>query len=116
MTFQELESFILSLTVGTQQYKEKELATLLKHLPERKWVFIGDSTQKDPEAYAATYRKYPHAVKMIWIRIVEGVNPMEEKKLNSEERFEKAFKGVPREVWRTYKHARELQGSVGEIV
>lgn len=116
MTFQELESFVLSLTVGTQQYKEKELARLLKHLPERKWVFIGDSTQKDPESYAATYRKSPHAVKRIWIRVVEGVNLAEEKKLNSEDRFRKAFKGVPAEVWRTYRHARELQDLVGEIV
>ena len=45
---------------------------------------------------------------MIWIRIVEGVNPSKEKTLNAPERFEKAFKGVPREVWKTFKQPAEL--------
>jgi phosphatidate phosphatase APP1 len=116
MSWQELESFIVSLTVGTQQYKEKELERLVKRLPERKWVFIGDSTQKDPESYATTYKKFPQAVKRIWIRVVEGVNEAEEKKLNSKERFRKAFKDVPSTVWRTYKEASELDCLVAEIV
>jgi len=116
MTFQELESFVRSLTVGTQQYKESELARLLGHLPARKWVFVGDSTQKDPESYAATYRRHPHAVKHIWIRIVEGVNLAEERALNSDDRFASAFRDVPTDVWRTYRHPAELQELVGKIV
>jgi phosphatidate phosphatase APP1 len=115
MSWQELESFIVSLTVGTQQYKEGELERLVKHLPERKWVFIGDSTQKDPESYATTYRKFPEKVRRIFIRVVEGVNEMEERRLNSRERFEKAFVGVPNTVWRTYRNASELDGLVAEI-
>lgn len=49
----ELESFIVSLTVGTQKYKEERMRTVMKWLPMRKWVLIGDSTQTDPEAYAS---------------------------------------------------------------
>ena len=44
----------------------------------------------------------------IWIRVVEGVNPSVEKKLNAPERFERAFEGIPREVWRTFKDPSEL--------
>jgi phosphatidate phosphatase APP1 len=116
MSWQELESFVVSLTVGTQKYKERELDRLVTFLPERKWVFIGDSTQKDPEAYAAAYKRNPEKVRRIWIRVVEGVNRLEERRLNSDERFATAFKDVPREVWRTFKHAGELEALVGEIV
>jgi phosphatidate phosphatase APP1 len=115
MSWQELESFILSLTVGTQKYKERELARLVKQLPQRKWVLIGDSTQKDPEAYATAYKANPEKVRRIWIRVVEGVNETEEKRLNSEERFRAAFKGVPKEVWRTFREASELEALVGDI-
>jgi phosphatidate phosphatase APP1 len=53
MSWMELESFIVSLTVGTQKYKEERMRTVMKWLPMRKWVLIGDSTQTDPEAYAS---------------------------------------------------------------
>lgn len=115
MNWQELDSFIISVTVGTQQYKEKELANLMKNLPRRKWVFIGDSTQKDPEAYAATYRKHPEKVKKIWIKAVKGVNEREEKDLNSEARFAKAFEGVPKEVWRTFEEPEELEAELDTL-
>ena len=54
------------------------------------------------------YRKYPGWITAIWIRIVEGVDPPKEKELNSAERFEIAFKDVPRQVWRTFKDPAEL--------
>jgi phosphatidate phosphatase APP1 len=109
MSWQELDSFIFSLTVGTQHYKEKELQKLMNNLPGRKWVFIGDSTQKDPESYAATYRKHPDKVKRIWIRVVKGVNEVEEARLNAETRWAEAFKGVPDSVWRTFEDVGELE-------
>lgn len=113
MSWQELDSFIFSLTVGTQQYKEKELGILLNNLPDRKWVFIGDSTQKDPESYAAVYRKYPGRVKKIWIRKVVGVNEREEVTLNSEERWRTVFKGIPEgQVWRVFEDPVELEGEL----
>ena len=39
---------------------------------------------------------------------MEGVDPPKEKELNSAERFEIAFKDVPRQVWRTFKDPAEL--------
>lgn len=55
MSWMEFQSFLVSLTVGTQEYKEERMATVMRWLPDRKWVLVGDSTQKDPEAYATTY-------------------------------------------------------------
>lgn len=111
----ELQSFIVSLTIGTQRYKEERMRRVFAWLPKRKWVFIGDSTQTDPEAYATLYKEFPERVGRIWIRVVKGVDEEKEKELNSEERFEKAFKGVPAHVWRTFEQPEELEESVREL-
>lgn len=116
MSWQELESFIATITIGTQQYKEHELEILMTNFPKRKWVFIGDSTQMDPEAYGAVYRKHPDKIKRIWIRIVKGVDEAKEKDLNSEKRFQKAFKGVPETVWSTFEDAEVLANEVEVMV
>lgn len=52
MSFFELESFIVSLTVGTERFKVERMEKMHSWFPERKMIAIGDSTQKDPEAYA----------------------------------------------------------------
>ena len=88
-------------------------------LPHKQWLCIGDSTQKDPEAYGTmfacfedgsngSYHRYPGWVKAIWIHVVEGVDPDAEKTLNAPERFEKAFAGIPRQVWRKFKNPEDL--------
>jgi phosphatidate phosphatase APP1 len=115
MTWQELESFITSLTVGTQDYKQMQLDKLMGWFPKRKWVFIGDSTQTDPEAYAYAYKKNPENVKRIWIRVVKGVDPEAEKSLNSEERFQKAFEGVPASVWKRFEDPRVLHAEAAKV-
>lgn len=102
--------------MGTQQYKENELEVLIKNFPKKKWVFIGDSTQKDPEAYAAVYRRHPTNVRRIWVRLVKGVDVQKEKELNSKERLEKAFKGVPREIWSTFEDPEVLTNEVKVMV
>ena len=66
-------------------------------LPSRKFICIGDSTQTDPESYAEMYRKYPGWIKAIYIRKVTDAPHMAEK--NKSERFEKAFEGVPQDIW-----------------
>ena len=131
MSWQELDSFIFSLTVGrfvirfassfslyccvpTVSEKMKE-SNLMTNLPKRKWVFIGDSTQKDPESYAATYRRHPEKVKRIWIRVVRGVNEKEEVALNAEKRWEEAFRGVPREVWTLFEEPGDRRTGGGEV-
>ncbi|KAH0613424.1 uncharacterized protein H6S33_005310 [Morchella sextelata] len=115
MSWMELESFIVSLTVGTQKYKEERMRTVMKWLPMRKWVLIGDSTQTDPEAYASLYKLHPDKVRAIFIRRVQGVNEAREKDLNSDKRFEKAFKGIPKNAWRVFNDPAELNEAVNAL-
>ena len=51
MSFLELWSFIASLTIGTKEFKEDRMKKIHRWLPHKQWLCIGDSTQKDPEAY-----------------------------------------------------------------
>ncbi|PWW77358.1 hypothetical protein C7212DRAFT_356666 [Tuber magnatum] len=115
MSWMELESFIVTLTIGTQRYKEERMRRVFAWLPRRKWVLIGDSTQTDPEAYATLYREFPERVGRIWIRVVRGVDEAEETELNSQGRFKRAFEGVPAHVWRTFEQPGELEESVQEL-
>ena len=53
---------------------------------------LGDSGEKDPEIYGFIARKYPKRVHRIFIRAVKGESARNE-------RFLKAFEGVPQEKW-----------------
>ena len=55
-------------------------------------VLVGDSGEKDPEIYGFIARKYPKRVHRIFIRAVKGESARNE-------RFLKAFEGVPQEKW-----------------
>lgn len=100
MTVQELDGFLDSMKIRTQKYKERKLARPVA-LPRRRWLLIGDSAQHGPEAYATTYRRHPARVHHIWIRLVEGVSPWLEHRLNAAHRFDKAFAGVPPDSFRS---------------
>lgn len=46
---------------------------------------------------------------------VVGVNPSKEKSLNAPERFEKAFKNVPKDIWRLFENATELENELESL-
>lgn len=54
MSYLELSSFIATLTIGTQEYKEDRMEKIHRWFPNKQFYCIGDSTQTDPEAFGAT--------------------------------------------------------------
>lgn len=102
-----LGGLLQALTQGTQSYKVERIEKIHRWLPKRKFICIGDSTQADPESYAEMYKKYPTGwIRAIYIRKATDVSNMEKK--NAQERFEKAFEGVPAHVWRVFEQPEEL--------
>ncbi|KAJ3495715.1 hypothetical protein NLJ89_g10583 [Agrocybe chaxingu] len=91
----QLISLITSST--TQEYKVGQIDRLRSMYPSKKWLAIGDSTQKDPEAYAEAFKKGV-PIQCTWIRHVEGAN-------NTAERFATAFSGVPATKYRIFTDA-----------
>jgi len=115
-SWMNLAGLLTNLTQGTQAYKTDRIEKIHRWLPSRKFVCIGDSTQTDPESYGEIYRKYPGWIGAIFIRKVTGVAEMDESKKNSAERFEDAFKDVPRDIWYVFEDANELYAKVDELV
>ena len=114
-SWMDLGGFLASLTQGTQAYKVSRIEKVHEWLPLRKVLCVGDSTQSDPEAYGEVARKYPGWVKAVFIRKVTDVSEMNGTEKNKDERFEKAFEGVPRSVWRIFEDPAELAQAVESL-
>ncbi len=115
-----LGGFLTSLTVGTQAYKVSRMDKIHEWFPRRNVICIGDSTQTDPESYGEMYRKQTRGgkggsawIKAIYIRKVMDVADQAEK--NKDARFDKAFEGVPRSMWRTFEDPAELWEAVDQL-
>ncbi|KAF1947472.1 hypothetical protein EJ02DRAFT_333533 [Clathrospora elynae] len=114
-SWMNLAGFLTSLTQGTEAYKVDRIEKVHGWFPKRKFILIGDSTQSDPEAYGEAYRKYDKWVGAIYIRKVTGVAEMDEEKKNDPERFEKAFKGVPKDIWYVFEDPQELYAKIDAL-
>ncbi|MCJ1391674.1 hypothetical protein MMC18_004539 [Xylographa bjoerkii] len=114
-SWMDLSGFLESLTQGTEDYKASRMDKIHNWLPQRKILCVGDSTQSDPEAYGDMYRKHPGWVKAIFIRKVVAVKEMQKTDKNDPARFEKAFKDVPKDVWKLFEDPSELYAAVGSL-
>ena len=114
-SWMDLGGFLKSLTQGTEAYKRSRMDKIHEWLPQRKVLCVGDSTQSDPEAYGDICRKYKGWVKAVYIRKVIDVAEMDESGKNDDKRFEKAFRGVERGVWRTFTEPEELWKAVDAL-
>ena len=131
-----LGGLLTSMTVGTQAYKVSRLKKIHRWFPDRKTICIGDSTQSDPETYGEMYRNHPgkfhrpnhhHGgnqgpdnggswIQRIFIRKVLNVPELDRANKNSDQRFQDAFRDVPRHVWRTFEDPRDLYAAIQELV
>ncbi|KAF1825206.1 uncharacterized protein K489DRAFT_377756 [Dissoconium aciculare CBS 342.82] len=127
-SWQNLAGLLTSLTQGIQNYKISRMAELHSRWPHRKVICIGDSSQTDPEAYAEVVKRWPGWVKGVFIRkvpvvdedgdgledeVAEGRNPEWK---NSDERFEKAFEGVERNIWKVFEAPDDVGRWVEKLV
>lgn len=53
-----------------RNHKLDKIELILRFYPDMQFVLIGDSGEQDPEIYAEVVRRYPEAVRMIYIRSV----------------------------------------------
>lgn len=104
--------------LAVQRYKVSVVSSYYLRFPHRKMILIGDSGQRDPEAYGDIFRAYSHMnwVSCIYIREITGQNARKEKRLNSAARFELAFAGVPRNRWVLFQDPLQLQSITAEMI
>lgn len=81
--------------------KTATITKILETFPSRKFLFVGDSGEKDPEVYGALARQYPDQISHILIR---DVTPDDD----DEERMNQVFASVPRDKWTMFTDASEI--------
>jgi len=80
---------------SSEVYKISKAMHIVSRYPGHQFILIGDSGEKDPEVYARIYREYPHNIKQILIRAVEGSNL-------HRKRFAEVFADVPDDKWKVF--------------
>ncbi|KAG5920904.1 hypothetical protein E4U61_007398 [Claviceps capensis] len=106
-SWKTIAGLLTALTVGTKEYKVDRMKKVCGWFPMRKMIAIGDSTQSDPEAYGEIYRSSPNWIRLILIRKATNIAEIGIHEKNKAERFEAAFKGVPRHAWHVFEDPAE---------
>ncbi len=83
------------------QYKLNIIEPILTRYPNRQFILIGDSGEKDPEVYGDLARRYPKQINKILIRNVTSLN-------TEDQRFLDAFRNVPAEKWQVFQQTDEI--------
>ena len=68
--FRLRDQFLEKLMVVRRKGKANEIKKLVKNMPLRKFILVGDSGEKDPEIYQKICRRYPDQIKGLFIRNV----------------------------------------------
>lgn len=92
----------LELFKSPEGYKPGVIEPMLKRLPDRRFVLVGDSGESDPEIYAALARKYPRQIVRILLRDVTGERV-------GAPRYQRVFGGLPGELWRVFREPAEIE-------
>lgn len=61
---------LLSSGRGSHNHKLHKIETILSYYPDRKFILIGDDTQRDPYIYREIVRKHPESIAFVQIRQV----------------------------------------------
>lgn len=92
---------VFNLFTDPDKLKQSAIETLLKQYPRRRFIFVGDSGERDPELYASFARKYPEQTIGIYIRNVS-------RETADNERFRRVFAGLEEITWRLFDDPIEL--------
>jgi len=100
--FRFKDQTFFSLFQSPEVHKRQVLEPMLKQFPKRRFVFVGDSGEKDPEIYGSLAREFPNQVVRIYIRSVTGES-------TESPRYPIAFAGLPPAAWKVFKEPSEIE-------
>ena len=99
--FRAKDSRFLALLSDPETFKLKLIRPFFEQFPQRHFVLVGDSGEKDPEIYSQIAREFPDQVRAILIRDVTKEN-------QGSERYKTAFRNLPEGLSRIFKSPKEL--------
>lgn len=107
--FRLKDTSLLNLFDDPVESKPAKIEPLLKRFPRRRFIFVGDSGQKDPEIYGDLARRYPDQVVGVFIREVTDQSA-------DAVRYEAAFRGIPQSAWQVFREAEEIGQAARRLV
>jgi phosphatidate phosphatase APP1 len=105
--FRLSDHFLKRLGLIYRGGKSAVLRRLLNACPQRTFILIGDSGERDPEIYTHCYREFPLAIRRVLIRLVRPRHRFRESIL-------RARIGLPGDVFATFESAEELGNLLDE--
>jgi hypothetical protein len=108
--FRWRDETFLNLFGSPEEYKVATIEPLLRAAPQRRFVLMGDSGERDPEAYGELARRHPQQITAIFIRELAGETA-------AAPRYQTAFRGVPAERWRVFTTPDQIrEARVGQPI
>ncbi|MGH8248899.1 MAG: phosphatidate phosphatase App1 family protein, partial [Gammaproteobacteria bacterium] len=101
-SFRAKDSSFLGLMKSPERYKPPVIEELFRQFPNRRFVLVGDSGEKDPEIYGALARKHPRQVARILIRDVTD-------EPRADARYRKAFRELSDGLWQVFQKPDALK-------
>jgi len=89
---------ILNLFATPEEGKVPTITKLLTNYPERRFILVGDSGERDANIYADIAKRYPGRIIKIYIRDVRGDIPA----------VEKIFADLPKNQWMVFSSPTEI--------
>jgi phosphatidate phosphatase APP1 len=99
-TFRLKDESFFDLFMSPDEFKRSIIQPILERFPKRKFILVGDATEKDPEIYGYLAKRYPEQILKIYIR--------ETQYAPNHPRYQKAFQGLKPSLWQIFKNATEL--------
>lgn len=96
-----LKSILSFVDADPFAYKIETISSLLRELPRREFVLIGDSGEKDPEVYTTIAQKFERQVRGIFIRDIRSPGEIEA-------RIRKLRAKIPRTRFVVFREASEI--------
>jgi len=106
--FRWKDQTFFSLFSDPVKYKLGVLEPLFEKFPQRHFVLVGDSGERDPETYGTLARKYPKQVIRILIRDVTGTTA-------DAARYKKAFHDLPDGRWQIFREPAEISPIIRQL-
>ena len=93
--FRLRDQFFKRWAIIRRKSKAGTIVSMIKRMPQRTFLLIGDSGERDPEIYAKIAKRFPRQVREIWIRDIPG-NPMTDVR---RDRLVRSMKDIPLRVF-----------------
>jgi phosphatidate phosphatase APP1 len=100
--FRLKDSSFIDFLSSAEDFKITSISALIQRYPQRKYILVGDSGEKDPEVYGEIARRYPNQILAILIH-----NITDEAK--DSPRFISAFKDIKKQHWQIFKEVSEIE-------